>query len=758
MHRPMISSPPSNSDLPDPSLDRQSSSAFWLLHEKVRRWIWEQGWEELRDIQEQTIHAVLEKEDDILISAATARGKTEAAFLPICSSLVGGVGDSIRAVYVGPLKALINDQFERLDRLCEDLDIPVHRWHGDVDAGRKKRVLTSPAGILLITPESLEALFVLHGPKLPIVFRELSFIVVDELHSFIGNERGRQLQSLLHRIEQVLQRRVRRLALSATLGEMSRAAAFLRPGASRPAELIVSSGGDQEIRLLVRGYRQREPSQETVNAGEAGNNQEGASLSDQTAIAEHLFTVLRGSANLVFCNSRHDVETYSDLLRRLCERERVPNEFLPHHGSISREIREDVESRLKDKSIPLTVVCTTTLELGIDIGSVASIAQIGVPSSVASLRQRLGRSGRRGDPAVLRIYITENEIRPDSPLQDTLRPHVVQAVAMVRLLVEKWYEPPILGALHLSTLVQQTLSMIAQYGGARAQDLWQCLCRKGPFAELDQAMFGSFLRTLSAHELLVQSSDGTILLGPSGERLVNHYSFYAAFSTTEEFRLLVDGKLIGSLPISYPLTNGSLLIFAGRRWEVRSVDLEHKVIELMAATGGRAPTFAGCGALVHDKVREEMFRVYTSEDAPIFVDKSSHSLLIEGRKTFLNLRLHERSIIANGPHTLLFVWKGDRIVNTLLVQLRALGLEVTRDSIAITIFRKSPRDVLTLLKTLSEADPAEPNSLAKEVANKVTEKYDRFLDENLLNAEYASRYLDCIGAWQTIRHMTRENA
>ena len=138
--------------------------------------------------------------------------------------------------------------------------------------------------------------------------------------------------------------------------------------------------------------------------------------------------------------------------------------------------------------------------------------------------------------------------------------------------------------------------------------------------------------------------------------------------------------------------------------EVLSVDLEHKVIELMPATGGRAPTFAGCGALVHDRVREEMFRVYTSDDVPIFVDKSCHSLLMEGRKTFLNLRLHERSIIANGPHTLLFVWKGDRIVNTLLVQLRALGLEVTRDSIAMTIFRKSPGDVLALLKTSQKPD------------------------------------------------------
>jgi ATP-dependent Lhr-like helicase len=750
-----MSLPPLKSDLPEPQADRQASSAFWLLHEKVRRWIWEQRWEELRDIQEQAIRTVLEKDDDVLISAATARGKTEAAFLPICSTLVEDAGDSIRALYIGPLKALINDQFERLERLCEHLDIPVHRWHGDVDAGRKKRVLTSPAGILLITPESLEALFVLHGPKLPIVFRELSFIVVDELHAFVGNERGRQLQSLLHRLEFVLRRRIRRLALSATLGDMKCAARYLRPGDSGQAELVVSSGGDQEIKLQVRGYTHQEPYKETTDTEEEDLKQEKDPYGDRIAIAEHLFTVLRGSDNLVFCNSRHDVEVYADLLRRLCERDRVPNEFLPHHGSISREIREDVEARLKDKSLPQTVVCTTTLELGIDIGSVASIAQVGVPFTVASLRQRLGRSGRRGEPAVLRMYIQEKQLRPDSPLQDMLRPHVVQAVAMVRLLVEKWYEPPILGALHLSTLVQQILSVIAQYGGARAQDIWQCLCRTGPFAELGQEMFGSLLRTLATHELLVQSGDGTLLLGLAGERLVNHYSFYAAFSTTEEFRLIADGKLIGSLPIAFPLAKGGFLIFAGRRWEVMSVDLEHKLIELKAAAGGRAPTFVGSGAWVHDRVREEMFRVYTFNDVPTFVDTTCRSLLMEGRKHFLDLRLRERSIIAHGQHTLLFVWKGDRILNTLLVQLRAMGLEVTRDSIALTISRKSRREVLDLLKALTEKGPADPTSLADAVVNKATEKYDRFLDASLLNADYASRYLDCPGAWETICRLSR---
>ncbi|MBE9573057.1 MAG: DEAD/DEAH box helicase, partial [Proteobacteria bacterium] len=149
---------------------------------------------------------------------------------------------SVRALYVSPLKALINDQFARLDYLCEDLDILVHRWHGDVDSGKKRKFLNKPSGILLITPESLEALFIIHGTKLGMIFKELSCVVVDELHSFIGNERGCQLQSLLHRLEIVQKRRIRRIALSATLGDMAMAAEFLRKGGSEEAELIESKG------------------------------------------------------------------------------------------------------------------------------------------------------------------------------------------------------------------------------------------------------------------------------------------------------------------------------------------------------------------------------------------------------------------------------------------------------------------------------------------------------------------------------------
>ena len=318
------------------------------------------------------------------------------------------------ALYISPLKALINDEFARLGPFFEHLGFPSYPWHGDIAASIKKQFRKEPRGILLITPESLEGLFVIQGFYIHSIFRNLRFVVVDELHSFISAERGKQLQSLLHRLEFAIRRRVPRIGLSATLGDMALAADFLRPGSGDDVLQIISSVTGQEIKLIIRGYEARTPKLSVSNSDAAmdgADQNDPAEVDNATlAIGEDIFKSLRGSSNLAFANSRSNVEKYADLLRRRCESERLPNEFWPHHGSLSKDLRESVEAALKDKARPATAICTSTLELGIDIGSVKSVAQIGAPYSVASLRQRMGRSGRRGEPAILRLYIEEDEI------------------------------------------------------------------------------------------------------------------------------------------------------------------------------------------------------------------------------------------------------------------------------------------------------------------------------------------------------------
>jgi ATP-dependent Lhr-like helicase len=726
-----------------------TSNAFQLLHPAVQRWIYEQGWTELRDAQEKAAGPILYGSLDVIIASATASGKTEAAFLPICSRLLSPENSGASVLYVSPLKALINDQSDRMERLCKTLEIPVHPWHGDISQGRKREFLKQPSGILLITPESLEAIFVNRGSSVALLFSKLLYVIVDELHSFIGSERGQQLQSLLRRVEHAAGRRVPRIALSATLGDMTIAAGFLRPHDSDNIQIIVSGATGQELKLLVRGYRisalidhnAEEKAPEEESAEEPEND------GSVRAVASDLLKTLRGSKNLVFANSRSNVEKYADLLCRMCESERLPNEFWAHHGNLSKEIREDAEAALKDSARPATAICTSTLELGIDIGMVKSIAQIGTPNSVASLWQRLGRSGRRGDPAILRTYIRESEIDSNSSIEDLFRVELVQTIAMVNLLLARWCEPSGTGRLHLSTLIQQVLSLIAQFGGVTATRAWSIL--SGVFG-IDQSIFVQVLRGLGARQIIRQEPDGTLLLDEAGERIVNHYSFYAAFATKEEYRIVTAGKTLGTLPIDRPLEQNSTLIFAGRRWRVVAVDEQRKMIEVRRAPGGRVPAFSGERGDVHDRIRREMRSVYMGTAMPPYLDPTARDLLTEARTCFSQYGLECRSIVPTGAETVVFTWMGDRANDTLAIWLKYLGHIAQNEGAIVRVFAAEPDTMAALRRIASDPIP-DPVALAAPVKNKPSEKYDWLLDEPLMNAEYASRKLDVNGTRELVQ-------
>jgi ATP-dependent helicase Lhr and Lhr-like helicase len=388
---------------------------------------------------------------------------------------------------------LINDQCRRLEPLGEALGLPVTPWHGDVPQALKRRLRDRPAGILLITPESVEAMLARRGSSVAAFFGEHDYVVVDELHSFIATERGRQLQSLLHRVELVIGRSVPRVGLSATLGDLEQAARFLRPDGAVP-DMVESTVARRNVKLQLRGYR------------------------DADAADDHLYGVVAHGTHIVFANQRAEVEVRVQALKRRAEGSgRAGDGFWAHHGSLAKELREDAATALRAER-DATVVATTTLELGIDVGSVDTIVQLGTPPSASSMRQRLGRSGRRdGDASILRIYAEEQAITVRTPPQDQLRETVAQSAAMVQLLVEGYNETPTPGALHLSTLVQQVLSLVAQRGGIRADDGWRSLCATGPFREAGTAQFAMLFRDLADHDLLMQTHDGTILLGLEGE-------------------------------------------------------------------------------------------------------------------------------------------------------------------------------------------------------------------------------------------------
>lgn len=745
----------------------RKSVGFSLLHPSMQRWVYEQGWTSLHDAQELAVAPIVQDSKDVIISAATAAGKTEAAFLPMLSALAtardagdtrstGGAwtahdpwnqpgpvaAQGVEILYLAPLKALINDQFARLEMMCAQAQIEVHRWHGDVSGAAKARTRRNPSGVLLITPESLEAMFVNRGTEIQRMFAGLRFVVVDELHSFLSTPRGAQLQSLLNRLELAIRRKPSRIGLSATLGDMSSATAFLRPSAPSSVLVIESKSDGQDLQLQLRGYQHSEPrghgaEPSTIDADDSGD--------DIASITQHLFHTLRGTDNLVFANSRRDVELFADRLARLSADARIPNEFWPHHGSLSRDARETVEAQLKDRAQPATAVCTSTLEMGIDIGSVTSIAQIGPPPSVAAMRQRLGRSGRRDTPSVLRLYVREQELDQRSGPADQLRCNLVQSIAMVRLLLDRWIEAPDDPGWHLSTLIQQILSVIAQHGGAKPSELHRALCGPGPFHLVDEQRFAQLLRSMAAKELIVQADDGTLLHGSVGERIANHYSFYTAFETPQEWRLLTDGRPLGSLPITGPLETGGMLIFGGRRWSIRTIDSENHVLDLTPSPGGVPPKFGGNAPPVGDRVRREMVSVFNDSVVPPWLDANARDLLLEARENWLRLGLRDRVTVSSETSTIVLPWTGDAALRTATLMLTAAGVEAVVDGPSIVALDTSP-SVLSVIASSLIATPIDAPELARGLDNLWIDKWDWALDDDLAAESAAARLLDPVGA------------
>jgi ATP-dependent Lhr-like helicase len=273
----------------------------------------------------------------------------------------------------------------------------------------------------------------------------------------------------------------------------------------------------------------------------------------------------------------------------------------------------------------------------------------------------------------------------------------------------------------------------------------------GSRAAVTQAQFGSLLRDLGAAEVLVQAADGTLLLGPVGERTVNHYSFYAAFTAAEEYRLFTGGRPLGTMPADLTLYPGALLIFGGRRWKVTTVDHDHKIIEAVPAPGGRPPRFNGGIAGVHERVRAEMRSVLASGHVPGYLSAMAVSLLGEARAAYARYGLADRSILQRGRHTLLVSWTGSRAAITLTGQLCAAGLDAADDGLIITVASAAADRVLEYLQTLVAAGPADAVALAATVANKAAAKYDDWINDDILAVDYARRALDTHGAWRTAK-------
>ena len=715
----------------------QKSSSFNLLESKVQQWVWSQGWSSLKDIQENSIPFILDGDCDVIISAATAGGKTEAVFLPVLTTILRNKEEcGFQVLYISPLKSLINDQYRRLTDMAHGIT-NVTPWHGDISSSMKKKSLVAPNGILIITPESLESLLVHHHDKLNGAFSKLKFVVIDELHAFIPSERGKQLQSLMSRIEHVVGKHIPRIAMSATFSDYDLVKRFLRGDNSLPCVIPDQGTSNHEIKVLIKEYNY-------------GYNEE--KIAD-TIIANDIFFRLRGTNNLVFTNSREECERFTLLLNDRCLEVHVPNEFRIHHGSISKESRTKTEHELQLGKTPITAICTSSLELGVDIGKVKSIAQIDVADSVSSLRQRLGRSGRRNEASILRIY-SKDYNGSNAGLLNQLKSHLVQNIAVIELLKEHKYEKPSINGIHLSTLIQQVLSIIAEFGSFYPKEGWRLLCEEGAFDNVSASLFLKLLKDLGERNIINQTENGQIVVGSEGEALLDDKEFYAAFNTYPEIEIVnaQNGRHIGTLLNSIRV--GFFIVFGGIRWEVKDIDYKANKAYVVPSDWGGLPCFLNDGCEIDAIIAQKMKEIYLSTHIYSYLDNNTDAVasLQDARKCFQEHNLRE-TFYGYGDDEIMLTWAGAKINRTIsLISKLYLDKMVGYNHIYVNRFKKD--DLTELLRF--------PKPKAESLCpflmrfSKEKRKYDYLLSDDLLDIQYASMYLDVDAAWEKLKELNND--
>ena len=705
---------------------QQKNSAFDMLSSSVQRWIWKQGWTSLNEIQEKSIPIILKADSDVIISAATAGGKTEAALFPILTSIDNDNSIGCKVLYISPLKALINDQYRRLLDITKGTYVTVTPWHQDVSILVKNRFLKTPSGILIITPESLESFLMNRIEIAEYIFESLQYIVIDELHAFIGTERGIQLQSLLSRVESIVNRRIPRIAMSATFSDFDSVKGFLRDKSYFPCSVISQEKSSHEVKILIKEYI----------ASENENVEDN--------ICNEILNKLRGTNNLVFVNSRFEAEEYTTRLKSLCEKNNILNEFRIHHGNLSREIRGSVERELQEGRYPVTAICTSTLELGVDIGKVKSIAQIGVAISVSGLRQRLGRSGRRNEPSILRVLSIDEECG----LLGKLRTNLFQNIAVVELLKEHQFETTSVQSFHFSTLIQQLLSLIVSYGGILAKEAWQYLCMNGTFNKVTSSVFLKLLHCLGEKKVISQLHTGEIIIGWVGEKIVREADFYATFMRTDDYTILdINGGRIGI--IQGEPQKGDVIKLAAKYWEVKEVSKRNKTAYVYHTNSVGMFYFDRIRIEVSSFIVEKMKEIYCSLNEYPYLDINAKKQLKVGRNHFSQYALNRTSFIEYDGRSTLFTWAGYRINHTIeLILMRYLEDIEIEDCNAIYIVGAQPSDVVYILK--QEKPHAVDLASLLDFERKLQYKYDYLLTDELLNMEYAKTCLDVDGAWNVL--------
>lgn len=722
----------------------------------VQEYIYQNHWENLRSIQVAAADAIFNTDENVLLTASTASGKTEAAFFPIITLFSEDMPSSVGCIYIGPLKALINDQFSRLNDLCAEADIPVWHWHGDVAQSHKAKLMRHPSGILQITPESLEALLLHKHAAIAKLFGDLRFVVIDEVHSLLRGDRGGQTLCLIERLSRIAGVNPRRIGLSATIGDPEGTGEFLSLGTGRKTIIPKIDAKGSKWRLSMEHFyvKDAQAAEDKQIPGALPVLEE--KTDDAPANADpgigYIFEHTRGKKCLVFVNSREECEMVTTTLRHYCELNHEPDRFLVHHGNLSASYRETAEGIMKDDSQYVTTVTTATLELGIDIGRLERAFQIDAPWTVSSFLQRMGRTGRRELPPEMWFVIREDEPEVRAMLPTTIPWKLLQGIALVQLyLEERWVEPPRLDRLPFSLLYHQTMSTLASCGELSPRALADRVLRLHYFHRITQEDYRVLLRHLIATDHIQQTEQGGLIVGLAGERVINSFKFYGVFQESEEYTVRSESQELGTVVSPPPV--GEKLAIAGHVWQVLDVDHKRRLIYCQQVKGSVPAYFGQCPGDLHTKILTRMRRVLQEDRQYPYLMKNAVARLEQARFTAAHSGAAEKPLINLGGNMwCLLPWVGTYTFLTMERFLKIkcadrLGLRNLDSARPFFIQFTMKADESAFFRVLAEEirKPIGPMELVYPKELPLFDKYDEYLPEELVKKGFALGVLDVDG-------------
>ena len=694
------------------------TDSFSLLNRELRFYIHEKGWPSLTKIQNASIKAFFNTENNLILSAATASGKTEAAFLPAISK-VDSWDKGVKILYISPLIALINDQFKRITDMCFDMNIPITSWHGEANKAKKDNLIESPRGILLITPESIEALLSGKPEVAKILFQDLEYIVIDEIHSFLADNRGLQLRSLLDRILRFTYQPPRMIGLSATIGDLN----------YDLAKSFFTNGRQTNI-LLDKSQNEFEY---TFDLPDPIN------LSNEYLVLMHDYS-LEGPM-LIFPNSREKVELIAVELANIYKHLNEDIKIFAHHSSVSKIRRQEIEEFAKEaKNEKYVIVATSTLELGIDIGSVASVVQFGAPHTVLSLAQRLGRSGRKTHKSILHQINTG--------VYDAL-----QSMAAISLFEEGVLDKIEETKKAYDVFAHQVLSTLLENYGLPIEEYKYLNKTLATFSDITDEEFEEITEFM-AQESFIEILENEVITGVNLDKLMFMGRFYNQFLTAQAFTVYNETGKIGEIEIRPEVQEEANIFLAGQVWKIEKIYRDTKKIRVSQANEGAPPKFLSAGDVdISQVIRQRMRFIIDNPDEFTFDEESKKNIY----ELHDALKDYEYPFSVEDDYIGLMTFQGTKINRTLAIMFNVLSKSSSyfiSESDSMVCGPKTPE-----VFDESRINPVKKNQIFKFLLKEKTlldaylspNKYMILVPENL-RAEYViNNYLDIKGAYEYLK-------